>query len=236
MTDHLGPKKTWLEKFVQINRTRDIQARDVEILKTLYKFRFMSASQIDTLFWNSFQASRRRLKMLYELEILDRFKSSLSSEFFYCIGHVGIYYLAQAMDCTVSEIHWQRRNKVSSLFFLNHYLETVNTYLELRKFNTRNVKVEPNLKHYKPDLYLEISHNGFRYYFFIEVDRATERQQKILAKIKGYERYCAEAKIKPILLFKVPDQERQKQLNKWLNGKYTVGIDIYKVVSNCLGG
>lgn len=231
---HHEQRKTSFSRFVDLNRRGYVTDRDLELLRLLHKFKFMSASQIRQLFFRTIQTCGHRLQRLYNYGILDRFMPA--KEYIYCIDTLGAHFLAQDLDCSFSELGWQKRHTEYNLLFLYHYLETVDTYFELRKLNIQRLEVNIDLKHIRPDMYLEIINKGYRYYFFIEVDRATERQAKILKKMKGYEAYYRQSPVKPILVFRAPDEARVKQLNKWLNGKYTVTTNIYEAVCKCLDG
>ena len=92
----------------------------------------------------------------------------------------------------------------------------VENYLVIRRFDLREFETEYEFRPGKADAYFEIVHNGYRHFFFLEVDRGTEREETIAKKINQYERYYKREEFMPNVLFVVPNQTRQKQVLRWV--------------------
>jgi len=108
-----------------------MQDRDVEILKTLYDYRFLTTTQVADLFFGSKSKALRRLRQLYDNDFVARIFRPVvvgSAEIIYCLDNQGVNVLAQHLGIDREEISWSRRSftRLKSLF-LNHAL-TVNEF------------------------------------------------------------------------------------------------------------
>jgi hypothetical protein len=104
-----------------------LQDRDVEILKTLYDYRFLTTTQIADLFFGAKSKALRRLRQLYDNGFVMRIFRPVvvgSAEIIYCLDSRGVNVLAQRLGVDREEIDWSRRSftRVKSLF-LDHALE-----------------------------------------------------------------------------------------------------------------
>jgi hypothetical protein len=104
-----------------------LQDRDVEILKTLYDYRFLTTTQTADLFFNSKSKALRRLRQLYDNGFVARIFRPVvvgSAEIIYCLDNHGVNVLAQSLGVDREEIDWSRRSftRLKSLF-LDHALE-----------------------------------------------------------------------------------------------------------------
>jgi len=90
-------------KFPRVN----IQDRDLEIIKEVVKDRFLTARQIQALFFNSYSAAQRRLQKLWNKGYLKREYAPVqfgSSEALYCPTKKGVDLLIQRLVIAPDEI------------------------------------------------------------------------------------------------------------------------------------
>jgi hypothetical protein len=108
-----------------------VQERDMEILKALYDYRFLTTSQVTGLFFSSRSKALRRLRQLYDNGFVARIFRPVvvgSAEIIYCLDTQGVNALARRLGVDRGEINWSRRSfsRLKSLF-LDHAL-TVNQF------------------------------------------------------------------------------------------------------------
>lgn len=225
--DYKRPKKTPFENYLNVLREGVITNRDLEVLQYIYRFRFLSLSQIKSLAFPSLKVAQRRMTRLYELQLVDRFRpwcSVGSKEYIYCIDHTGIFFVAAKLGKSVEGLGWRKRDNEVKLAYVNHFLKVAEVYIKLRRCVwIKNWQVEPELKsqHYnfRPDVYIEFSKSRIEYEWFVEVDLGTEWRQKIEKKIIDYERYFIVNKRCPTVVFIADKSERLMQLENWVDDK-----------------
>ena len=104
-----------------------IQERDIEILKALYSYRFLTTSQITALFFNTKKRAEHRLRKLYDAELIGRiFRPVIfgSAEVIYVLDKVGVNLLAQETGTDRDDINTARKQaKNLKSFFLNHFID-----------------------------------------------------------------------------------------------------------------
>jgi len=103
-----------------------IQQRDVEILEAIYDYRFLATSQIASLLFNTKKRAERRLRKLYDAELVDRiFRPVIvgSAEIIYVLDKPGVDILSGETGIDREEINDIRR-KATKLkpFFLDHFI------------------------------------------------------------------------------------------------------------------
>lgn len=67
-----------------------LTARDFNIVNELNRLRVMSLTQLKRIYFGSFSAARERLSVLFDLEVLSRFRHSNRSEYLYFPGLWGL--------------------------------------------------------------------------------------------------------------------------------------------------
>ncbi|WP_338826261.1 hypothetical protein MTBGP_09570 [Moorella thermoacetica] len=223
--------------FLQGMRQGWTQKRDMDILATLHKFRFVSFSDLVKLYFPSKagdSAARRRLLKLYRWRLVDRCRQWAPegpTEYIYMLDDVGAYFLAAYLQKQVEELGWRKRDNQVKLAYVRQYLAAMRLYLELRK-QVALVHFEPEytLKgegyYFRPDAYAVFIKGKYEYRVFFEVDMGTEGQQKIQEKIKSYEAYYrANARpgfIMPYIIFVADKEERVRKLEAWVEKSRTI--------------
>lgn len=107
--------------------TTKIQPRDIEILKAIHSYRILTTSQIASLFFGTKKRAERRLRKLYDAELIDRIFRPVvmgTAEIIYILDSLGISVLSQKTGMDRGEISdsQQRARKLKSLF-LDHFID-----------------------------------------------------------------------------------------------------------------
>jgi len=104
-----------------------MQDRDIEILSTLYDYRFLTTTQISDLFFGSRSKALRRLRQLYDNGLIERvFRPVVvgSAEVIYCLDTMGVNVLTRHLGIDREQIDWSRRSFIHlKSLFLEHALE-----------------------------------------------------------------------------------------------------------------
>lgn len=189
-----------------------LQKRDIEILKAVFQFRYLTRSQIQNLFeMKSVTRVNIRLRKLYDNKFLDRYyKPTLvgSSEAIYTIGLNACDIVAESVNLSTEEIKRRRRlDQIAKSKFLEHNLKVndfriglqndvnSNSGIELNKwFDARDCEVKFKYRHsgkettssIKPDGYCEVLYQKKLYSFYVEIDLSTSSHSKIKEKLDNY--------------------------------------------------
>ena len=133
-----------------------IQARDIQILETLYNYRFLTTSQIAALFFNTKKRAEHRLRKLYDANLVDRiFRPVIvgSAETIYVLGRDGVTLLSRETGTDTAEISDIRLNAAKlKPFFLDHFIDinqvrvALTSASEINNYNMLFWKYENELK------------------------------------------------------------------------------------------
>lgn len=110
-----------------------VTGRDLEIVRFVYQYRFLTSDQITALTGGSKQGVSRRLNLLFHSGWLDRPRSQLlipdrigarcNHSMIYALGKIGAKYLSAELDLSLSTVNWTaKNNELKSGFFLEHTL------------------------------------------------------------------------------------------------------------------
>jgi hypothetical protein len=110
-----------------------ITERDLEIVRFVYRHRFLTADLITALTGGSRQGVSRRLNLLFHGGWLDRPRSQLlmperldsrcNHAMIYALGNRGAKHLSVELDLPLSTVNWTaKNNELKSGFFLEHTL------------------------------------------------------------------------------------------------------------------
>ena len=104
-----------------------IQRRDIDILEAIHNYRFLTTSQVASLFFGTKKRAERRLRKLYDAELVDRIFRPVvtgTAEIIYVLNRTGISILSQqtGMDTEDIEVSQQRARKLKPLF-LDHFID-----------------------------------------------------------------------------------------------------------------
>jgi len=176
--------------------------RDKEIILTLYKQRFLKASHIEKLFFNSKSRMQRRLKELVEENYLKRirFKKSTgegTDEFIYSVGKESIPVVAEWTNDNVKNVkNIVMKKTPAGLSFYAHTLAEANTMIMFNEIEGAKwwgelewkalIGNSPTLI---PDGFVKFEEDGFVENYCIEVDLGTMRTAAFQRKLNRYVNY-----------------------------------------------
>lgn len=98
--------------------------RDTAVVLDIYKYRYLSVSQIKTLHFPSKQTAYRRLRVLRELGFLKDFTVPGVEEGIYHLDQRGAELVAGELQVEVSDLKWNRTQRSpKDYYFLRHFLK-----------------------------------------------------------------------------------------------------------------
>lgn len=106
--------------------------RDIEIIKHVHRYRFLTSKHITALINGNDQAIIRRLGLLYHAGYLDRPREQIREMFYgsnpmiYALGNKGADLLADMYATARAKIDWTTKNKEVGSVFLEHSLMVAN--------------------------------------------------------------------------------------------------------------
>lgn len=107
-----------------------LQERDAEIIRQVFKHRFLTSEHIAALAGGSHQGVLRRLQKLFHAGYLDRppeqirpYKSG-SDPMVYGLGNRGADLLLEKFDIPRSKVDWTSKNRETKIRFLDHTIQT----------------------------------------------------------------------------------------------------------------
>lgn len=199
--------------------------RDKEIVKAVYAYRLLSTEQVETLLFSpdgnqdhptKTSICRKRLKLLYQHEYLDRIHLPLvpnqgSRPTIYCLAEQGAQLIAGIEGAERASVAWRRKDNDVDFYFLEHSLLindmriavalaarrsgwTLTCWLTERELKSLKERV-PDPVHpdrtlpIAPDAYFTLELGDKRASFFLEIDQATEANKRFKAKVQAYLAY-----------------------------------------------
>jgi hypothetical protein len=100
-----------------------ITERDHELLLSLYRYRYLSASQVQRLHFPSAQTAARRLRLLAEGGYVSLFRSPAIPDRLATLARAGAETVAERLGVPLDETGWDsRRQRPKDYLFLKHFL------------------------------------------------------------------------------------------------------------------
>jgi len=190
----------------------EIQARDIEILRSLAQYRFLDTLHIKALHSKDMSQGDRRLKSrlqkLFHFGLIDRPPQQLSylrppGPMVYALGNKGADFLAEEAGYNRGEIDWTIKNREAKDRYIQHALMVSNfrVVLTLALNNHGQARITDwqqgrelrdyvKLKEKKiaivPDAFFTIEDPNDKMYFFLEADQSTMTRGRFLKKMKAY--------------------------------------------------
>jgi hypothetical protein len=198
--------------------------RDLAIVESLAQVRLATTHHIQNLHFNLNvpRVCYRTLGRLTRLGILCRLSRQTE------LGHVGSAGYVYQLDRAGQILAGIRKRRIFQprdyhYAFIDHTLALTDLYLRLKlanrdgaiKLAALDIESRCWRRRLKPDAYIQLVTGGFRYYWFIEMDMATQSPSKIRTKLTAYTDYWATGdeeqanRIFPKVLFLVPDEARK---------------------------
>lgn len=98
--------------------------RDMKVVLDVYKYRYLSVSQIQRLHFPSLQTAYRRLRALLELRYLACFSVPGITERVYHLDRGGAALVAERLGVQIAELKWSRQNHApKDHYFMRHFLK-----------------------------------------------------------------------------------------------------------------
>lgn len=101
-----------------------ITSRDLSVLRDLYKYRYLSVSQVKRLHFPSLQTTYRRLRSLTSLGHIAGFLVPHIPEHIYHLDKGGAQLVAGDLGLSLTELKWRRPDrKPTDYYFMRHFIE-----------------------------------------------------------------------------------------------------------------
>ena len=108
--------------------------RDTQVVLDLYKYRYLSVSQIQRLHFPSLQTTYRRLRALTALKLIKGFLQPPLTEHLYYLDQQGAELVAATLGVSISELKWQGSPRApKDYYFLRHFLQVNDFRIALTK-------------------------------------------------------------------------------------------------------
>lgn len=223
---------------------KQLLSRDLEVLRSLKRYRFLITGQIQRL--HLYSGATRQANLVATMRTLNRLKSlGLVTTLERRIGGVRagssslIWHLTEAGSRLVSgdEKGPRKRFPEPSLQFLEHTLAKAECAVQIttlcresadlhlmwidaepdcwRPFSDNGKKIQ-----LKPDLFVVNRYDGYEDRWFIEIDLGTESTSQVLEKCRAYRRYYdtgleqGASDMFPLVVWIVPDEKRKVALTE----------------------
>jgi len=100
-----------------------IQMRDIEVLLSIYMYRYLSGSQIKRLHFPSDQTAWRRIKVLLELGLIKAFTVPNIPERIFYLDKKGADIVAIELHEDIQDLEWHRHTRQpKDYYFLKHFI------------------------------------------------------------------------------------------------------------------
>jgi hypothetical protein len=224
-----------------------LTSRDRRLLDLLAAHQCLTTEQITALAFTTDRKARRRLLVLYQRDVLDRFRfptgpGSLSWR--WTLGPVGAAVVAGSADQPTPRPGAVRAAtaRLAASPRLHHLLEVNQFFCALAAYARHHPETmllrwwsERQATHatggiVHPDGAGRWAQAGHRVPFWLELDRGTEQLSRLAAKLIGYQRLAGTELAWPVL-FWLPTRTREANLHKLLGAEYA-GM----VVATATGG
>jgi len=113
---------------------QSITERDLEIIVTLYKYRYLKTSQIQQLYFPSAQTANRRMRSLIDQKLVKHFSVPNVPERIYFLSQRGAKVVADQLDTTLEEMLWSKHTSApKDYYFMQHFLATNQFRIDVTK-------------------------------------------------------------------------------------------------------
>jgi hypothetical protein len=212
--------------------------RDRLVALDCYEHRVLTTEQLRRLHFGASQKARRRLKLLYQLRVLDRFRPPSrhgegSRPYHWILDEAGAHIVAQALGAERSELRWRHQAAIAiaSSSTLAHQLE-VNEFFtclaeEARRAGGRLADWWGERRclaalggQAAPDGYGRLEPPGQEpVSFLLELDRGTEDHERLRQKARRYARALPRSPLAqeaPLIIVAAPTPARRDGLARAL--------------------
>jgi hypothetical protein len=206
-----------------------VTERDRAICRSLHEHRVLTTTQLGELHFNGIERARKRLELLHQLRVLDRFRPHRdhgSHPYHYLLDRLGAELLAAERGLELADLHWSRARmlRLASSQQLTHLTQASGFFTSLTQA-ARNLPGAGPVEWWgqrrcaqawgelvRPDGYAHLTLPAGRLELWLEWDRATEPHHRIREKQDRYEE-LATAINQPIrLLLVLPSDRREREI------------------------
>src|SRR5215218_1466532 len=92
-------------------RKENLTARDLDLLRDLYKYRYLSVTQIQRLHFPSLQTAYRRIRALLSFNCIDGFTAPHIPEHIYYLEKAGAELVARSLGVSLPELKWRKLDR-----------------------------------------------------------------------------------------------------------------------------
>jgi hypothetical protein len=111
-----------------------ITERDIAVLIDVYKYRYLTVSQIARLHFPSRQTAYRRLRVLTELKLLTGFTAPTMTEHMYFLGKPGVQAVAAGLGVSQEALAWSETSRApKDYYFLSHFAQVTDFRITLTR-------------------------------------------------------------------------------------------------------
>jgi hypothetical protein len=108
--------------------------RDIQVILSLYKCRYLTGTQIECLHFPSAQVMWRRMKSLLDLGFIKSFTAPHIPERIFYLDKKGAEIVAIESRLSMEELHWHSHQRVpKDYYFLRHFLAVNDFYIVLNR-------------------------------------------------------------------------------------------------------
>jgi alkylated DNA nucleotide flippase Atl1 len=220
-----------------------LTARDLELAGLLHEHKVLTTGQIAMLLFGQPSAARRRMLILHQLGVADRFRPwarTGTASWHYVLGPAGAAVLAAARGTTPAGLGYSRSRVLAVAHSLQlTHLSGVNTFFSVLIATARASGGNARLAAWwseqrcaqqwhglaRPDAYGRWQDHGTDIDFFLEYDTGTERPAvRVTAKLDAYTRLATATGITTPVLFWFPTPRREQNIRASLPGRCPVPV------------
>lgn len=213
---------------------RWLTRRDREICHHIFDHRILTAIQIARLHFTNLRVAERRLKKLYDRRVLDRFQPHValgSAPYHYVLDELGMRIVAADRGLDIKQVRQRLQTDLDlpAGSHFRHQLEVNDFFVTLiaacsdsngqfrfeRWWSEKRCKAKWN-GIIRPDGLGEISWAGGACTFLLELDRGTERGDRLAQKLPYYRRFARMQMGPDALLFLFPSLAREMRARRTL--------------------
>jgi hypothetical protein len=203
--------------------------RDRAICETLYEHRVLTATQLAQLHFGSLERARKRLTLLHQLRVLERFRphrAQGSHPYHYVLDRLGAQLVATERGLDLGDLDWTRAKalRLATSAQLQHLVEASGFFTRLAQA-LRHAPDAALLEWsgqrrcaqrwgdlVRPDGHTRLALPAGRLDVWLEWDRGTEPHARLRDKLDRYEELALALEQPLTLLFVAPGERRERHI------------------------
>ncbi|MGH2946537.1 MAG: replication-relaxation family protein [Solirubrobacteraceae bacterium] len=203
--------------------------RDRAICEALYEHRVLTATQLAQLHFNSLERGRKRLTLLHQLGVLDRFRphrAQGSHPYHYLLDRLGAQLVAAERGLDLADLDWTRAKtlRLAGSAQLQHLVEASGFFTRfahalrrapdgaLLSWSGQRRCAQRWGDLVRPDGHARLALPAGRLDVWLEWDRATEPHARLRDKLDRYDELALALDQPLTLLFVAPGERRERHI------------------------